>query len=407
MSTEWPSIADVDALSRDEHALYALYARMHAEAPVRWDERALGMGCWTVAPHAEVAALLRDPRLSADRSGAYRFFLPPTEEGTLVGDTMAGLLAFKDPPDHTRLRGLVSKAFTPRAVEAMRPRVEAIVTELVDEIVAAGGETELMSRFAYPLPVAVICEMLGLPREDVPRIAPWLEDFVRFFGAMRGLKRVLASARELRSYFDALFAERRANPRDDLLTALVEAEQDKERLSADELFQTVVFLFAAGHHTTTNLIGNGVLALLRHPDELARLRAHPELTSNAIEEMLRYDPAVQMVARLARQPLTVRDRRVEAGQLLLLVVGAANRDPAVFDRPDTLSVTRDNASKHVAFGIGPHFCLGAALARLEARVAFDALLGRFREWELGGPLVWTENFTLRGLESLPLRLRAA
>lgn len=407
MTAEWPSIADVDALSRHEHTLYALYARMHAEAPVRWDERALGMGCWTVAPHAEVAALLRDPRLSADRSGAYRFFLPPTEDGALVGDTMAGLLAFKDPPDHTRLRGLVSKAFTPRAVEAMQPRVEAIVTSLVDEIVAAGGETELMSRLAFPLPVTVICEMLGLPREDVPRIAPWLEDFVRFFGAMRGLKRVLASARELRTYFDALFAERRKRPRDDLLTALVEAEQDQERLSADEFFQTVVFLFAAGHHTTTNLIGNGVLALLRHPDELSRLRAEPGLVPNAIEEMLRYDPAVQMVARVAREPITVRDQRVEAGQLLVLALGAANRDPTVFARPDTLSVARENANKHVAFGIGPHFCLGAALARLEARVAFEALLARFDAWELAGPLAWTENFTLRGLETLPLRLSPA
>lgn len=394
---EWPTFASPE-LAIDP---YPFYARSHAEAPMRWDPTAFGFGCWMLASHPAVASVVRDPRFSADRSIAYRVFLPDTEEGRLVGDTIGRVLGFRDPPDHTRLRGLISKVFTPRAIEQLRPRIE----QTVESLLATEGSIDLMSTLAYPLPVTVICEMLGVPRDDATRIKPWVDDYALYFGAIRGQKKVLATMPLLRDYFHGLFAERRKQPGDDLLSALIRAEEAGEGLTSDELFDIVSFLFLAGHHTTTNLIGNGMLALLRHPEQLERLRADPSLLPNAVEELLRYDSAVQFIGRIAREDMVIAGSSVAAGQLVVLMVGAANRDPTVFAAPDELDVTRPNAGKHLAFGGGIHFCIGAPLARLEAVVAFSALLRRFRNIEPAGEPEWIPNLNLRGMHSLPLSAR--
>ena len=274
---DWPTFTSPE-LALDP---YPFYQRSHEEAPMRWDATAFGFGCWMLASHSAIATVLRDPRFSADRSIAYRAYLPDSDDGRLVGETISNALAFRDPPDHTRLRRLISNVFTPRAIEQLRPRIERIVDELLD----TSGPIDLMTTLSYPLPVTVICEMLGVPRDDAERIKPWVDDYAMYFGAIRGLKKVLVSMRELHAYFHGLFAERRKQPGDDLLSGLLRVEESGERLSSDELFHIVSFLFLAGHHTTTNLIGNGMLALLRHPGQLAKLRGDPTQLGNAVEEL--------------------------------------------------------------------------------------------------------------------------
>jgi cytochrome P450 len=318
-------------------------------------------------------------------------------------------LIWLNPPRHTRLRGLLGSVLTPRAVTAYEPQVTQRVGELLDPL-AGGGDVDLLDELAFPLPVAVIGTMLGVPSADWPSFRRLVREVtlcVEPSPTGEQLAIADAAARELNGYFDALIAERRANPRDDMISTLVAAEIDGERLTEGELSSLVQFLFGAGFETTTNLIGNGTLALLRQPEQLELLRADPSLIGGAVEELLRFDASVQPTMRTAFDDLVVDDHVVPAGESMLLLLGAANRDPARYPDPDRLDVTR-TAVRPLSFSAGIHFCLGAALARLEGRVAFTELLRRFRGIELLDPSPrWKSNLTLHGLEELPVRLTPA
>ncbi|HEY0498978.1 MAG TPA: cytochrome P450 [Kutzneria sp.] len=310
-----------------------------------------------------------------------------------------------NPPDHTRLRGLVSKAFTRKVVERLTPMIEQTTTELV--AAACGNTVNLMDAIARPLPVAVISELLDVPVEDRDLIVAWSHDMARGldpdFLIPEGVRERQFKAREaFRQYMLQLADKRRADPGEDLLSGLVQVQEAGDVLSEAELLTTCILLLIAGHETTVNLIGNGVLALLRNPAELARLRAEPALAERAVEEFLRYDPPVQFTARIALQDTVVGSFDAPAGSAAILLFGAANRDPEVCEDPDRLDISREPA-RHLAFGHGPHFCLGAPLARLEGRIVFEAL-ARLDVLEAAGEPTYNDNIILRGLRELPVRL---
>ena len=303
-----------------------------------------------------------------------------------------------DPPDHTRLRSLVSRAFTPRTVEGLRARIEHVIEEHLDAVADQGG-MDVIASLAYPLPVIIIAEMLGIPPEDHAKFKHWSDEVIRGMGVStdednRASRR---PQRELRAYFEGIAAARRREPREDLLSAMIAAEEEGDRLTADELYETCELLLIAGHETTTNLIGNGLLALLRHPDQFDLLRREPERIEHATEELLRYDSPVQATTRIITEDMTFAGRKVKAGEQLALLIGAANRDPAQFPEPDRLDVTREDV-KHVGFGHGIHFCLGAPLARIEAPAAFRAMLERFPNMKLDATVKpkFKDNVILRG-----------
>jgi cytochrome P450 len=305
-----------------------------------------------------------------------------------------------DPPDHTRLRKLVSKAFTPRTVERLRPHVAELVQEMLDDVDPAGFD--LIAGLGYPLPVTVICELLGIPVEDRHLFGPWSSDASRMLDAdldQATIQRGLMAFMQLVNYLNGIFEERRAAPRDDLLSALLAAEEEGDRLSEEELRSTVVLLFVAGHETTMNLIGNGTVAMLRQRREWERLVADPSLAPGAVEESLRFDGPVHVTARAATVPSTVGDVQVEPGQGVVTLLAAANRDPERFPDPDRFDVTRPD-NQHLTFSHGIHYCLGAALARLEGQEVFKALVQRFPTLDLVEEPVHREHFVLRGYQAV-------
>jgi cytochrome P450 len=311
-----------------------------------------------------------------------------------------------DPPDHTRLRGLVSKAFTVRTVEGLRPRVQQVVDELIDEI-QRKGEMEVIEDLAYPLPVIIICEMLGVPPSDHERFKGWSRDLARgldpdFIQPVEAIERRFETLQAFHEYFRELIARRRASPSDDLLTALVHAEEKGDSLDENELLAICTLLLVAGHETTVNLIGNGVLTLLRHRDQLERLWADRSLIKSAVEEILRFDPPVQFDGRVALIDIEVGGVTVAQGEQPLLILAAANRDPDQFEAPDAFDITRAD-NHHLSFGHGLHFCLGAPLARLEGQLALSTLVGRLPLMELAVDRPeYKENLILRGLAALPV-----
>lgn len=360
------------------------------------------LGVHIVARHEDVATLLAhraastrpDPVTSGIPEDALRF--------------LSRVLLFMDGEEHTRLRKLVNRAFTPRAVERLRSRVAEIADQLLDELVER-GEAELLADFAFPLPITVIADMLGVPASDqgafraqVPKLTPLLE----VNSGPDALERAGEALWFFATYFQPLFEQRRAEPRDDLLSALVHAEVDGDRLDPIDALITAILLLGAGHETTMNLLGNGLLALLRHPDQLALVRDGEVPAIQAVEELLRYDPPVQLTARRFTEAVEVSSGEVipEGGFAMLLLAGA-NRDPRVFADPERLDVTRTDV-RHLSFGHGPHYCLGAALARLEAEVAFPKLLRRLPGLELAGEVHFRPTTTLRGVTALPLTFRA-
>jgi pimeloyl-[acyl-carrier protein] synthase len=387
---------------------YPLYHRLRADDPVHRS----ALGFWVLTRHADVLAVLRDQRMSRDprRSERVELLRSSAEvDELLASEEAAPSMLFVDPPDHTRLRTLVNKAFTPAAVERLRPRVEAIVAGLLDRVAGAGA-MDVVEDLAYPLPVTVICELFGVPTADRDQFRAWSRELVHLLDplvASDALERALQARLALRGYLRGLIAERRAHPAGDLLTALIAAEdQGHQQLTEDELVSMCVLLLVAGHETTVNLIANGLLALLRNPGERARLQADAALAGSAVEELLRYDSPVQLTSRHALADLDIGGRRVGAGETVVAVLGAANRDPAQFPDPDRLDLARA-PNRHVAFGGGIHFCLGAPLARMEARVAIPAMLTRLPGLELGRqPPVRRATVTLRGLASLPVAFRA-
>jgi cytochrome P450 len=375
---------------------YPLYHRLRIEDPVHWSP----MGFWVLTRYDDVTMALRDPRFG--RAGFDELLRARFGES---GFDLSML--FRDPPDHTRLRMLVSKAFTPRVVERLRPRIQQVVDGLLDAVHPARA-MDVIADLAYPLPVTVICEMLGVPGGDRARFRQWSEAIARSLDAiaMPGdpeiVERGNAARRALADYFRALIAERRQAPRADLLSELIAAEEQGDRLSEPELLATCMLLFVAGHETTVNLIGNGLLALLRHPAELRRLREDPSLVESAVEELLRYDGPAQRTGRMPSVDVEIDGRTIRKGDLLLAVIGAANRDPAHFPEPDRLDLTRGD-NHHLAFGWGIHFCLGASLARAEAQLAINTVLRRMPALALATSAPeWREASALRGLRALPV-----
>jgi len=378
---------------------YPTYHVLRREDPVHHSP----LGFWVLTRYADVIASLRDPRLIKEPIAAFvaaRF-------GMAVPPGLGLSMLDRDPPDHTRLRGLVSKAFTPKALESLRPRIQQIVDGLLDQI-ERRGEMDLIEEFAYPLPVIVICEMLGVPVKDHERFKHWGLDIARGLDAImlppdsEVGKRSVSGRRALAEYFRALIAERRAAPRDDMLSALIAAEEAGDKLSEEELLASCILLLVAGHETTVNLIGNGTLALLKHPEQLRRLRENPGLIGSAVEELLRYDGPVQRTARIPSEDLVIGGKTIPKGEMVMPFLGAANRDPAQFPDPDRLDITRTD-NRHIAFGMGIHFCLGAPLARMEGQIAISTLLRRLPKLALASQRPeHRQSLTLRGLVSLPV-----
>ncbi|HYX44823.1 MAG TPA: cytochrome P450 [Acidimicrobiales bacterium] len=381
---------------------YSRYAALRAHAPVHHS----AIGFWVLTRYDDCQQLLRDPRVGKDFSNAADALGLGEEqraEQAAFRNDHSNML-FADPPDHTRLRGLATRAFTPRTVEALRPSIVTLVDELLDGF--GDGEVDVMDTLAFPLPVTVIGEMLGVPAEDRPRFRPLVRASTAVLELAitpEALAEATAASNTMEEYFRDLVAERRARPRDDLLTQLIEAEDKGDQLSEYELISTAILLFAAGFETTTHLIGNGVLALLRNPEQLDRLRHDRGLLRSAVEELLRYDSPVQITARTAYEEIEIGGYSVEPGSAVLALLGAANRDPQRFRDPDRLDVGRSEGGP-LSFGSGIHYCLGAALARLEFAIVLDRLLDRFPTWELvGGPPRHRDSLTLRGLVDLRVR----
>jgi len=358
-------------------------------------------GLWFLTRYDDVVAALRDPRLSAER---FQLTLPEMQSSALIS-SLSTMMLLRDPPHHTRLRALVSKAFTPRIVENLRPRIQEIVDRLIDAVQPA-GRMELMQDLAAPLPVVVIAQLLGIPVEDRAQFKRWSDALLVIADgtlAPAGFADAERSAAEFKEYLGGIIARRRAHPADDMISGLLAAQEREDRLTADELFSTCVLLLIAGHETTSNLIGNGMLALLRHLDQLALLRDNPPLIRGAIEELLRYESPVQLTSRVAKEDFEIRDKHVCKGQEVCLGLAAANRDPEEFAEPDRLDITRAD-NQHVAFGHGLHFCLGAPLARLEGQIAILTLLRRLPGLRLATDAVeWREGIMMRSLKALPLR----
>jgi cytochrome P450 len=357
------------------------------------------------AREADVSFILRDKRFGKDFVGRIQRRYGADAMKEPVYQNMRHWMVQLDPPDHTRLRGLVVKAFTARRIEDLRPRIQAIVDETLDRT-APRGHMDLVSDFAFRLPVTVICEMLGIPEEDHEmfitgsRVSGRLLDPVPLTRAE--LDDANAGNALLAAYFRRLFERRRREPGDDLTTQLVQVEEEGSKLSEEELTANIMLLFGAGHETTVNLIANGLLALFRHPDQLRLLRERPDLTGNAVEEFLRFESSVQLSARTALEPTEVGGVAVDAGETILCLLGAANRDPAVYHDPDRLDITRSDV-RPLSFGGGIHYCLGAQLARLEATIAIETLLRRLPGLRLDDPdrPDRLPTFVLRGLRSLP------
>ncbi|WP_194392417.1 cytochrome P450 [Bradyrhizobium sp. CCBAU 51765] len=363
-------------------------------------------GQFVTSRHADVSLVMRDKRFGKDFVERTTRRYGPEIMNEPVFRSMSYWMLQADPPDHTRLRGLVVKAFTARRVEDMRPRIQQIVDEAIDAVIDR-GHMDLIEDFAFRLPVTIICDMLGIPEEHREVFYKSSRDGGRLLDPVplseEEIKQGNAGNLMAQMYFQQLFELRRRTPGDDLITQLVQAEEDGNKLTNEELTANIILLFGAGHETTVNLIGNGLLALHRNPDQLALLKARPELMEGAIEEFLRYDSSVQMTGRVALEDVDLGGVTIPRGESVLCLLGSANRDPAVYpDRPDRLDVTRANV-KPLSFGGGIHFCLGAQLARIEAEIAIATLLRRLPDLRIDdveNP-EWRPTFVLRGLKRLP------
>jgi cytochrome P450 len=380
---------------------YPLYHRLRAEDPVYWD---VFLHAWVVTRYADVVRVFE--RFSADRT-------PTPEQLAAIGmaalspiaQVMVRQMLFLDPPAHTRVRSLAARAFTPRRVERLRAHIQEIVEDLLDGV-AAAGSMDIIADLAYPLPAIVTAEMLGVPPTDRDQLKAWSEDFAEVLGNFQHnpdrVSRLLRSLDDMTAYFRGAVRRDRDHPTEGLIHALATVEVEGDRLSEDEVIANTIVTMVGGQETTTNLIGNGVLSLLRHPDQLDKLRDDPSLTPSAVEELLRYESPSQHTARLAPEDMQLGGTLIRKRQAVIAVMGAANRDPARFPDPDWLDICRPD-NRHVAFGWAGHFCFGAPLARIEGQIAFGTLLRRFPNLRLRpGPLTWRPNLGLRGLTALPV-----
>jgi cytochrome P450 len=386
---------------------YPLYHRLRAHAPVHWDPY---LHAWIVTRYDDVITVLS--RFSADRSPAPEYFEAlGAPEVAPVARVMVRQMLFLDGHAHTRLRTLAAPGFLPGRVRALRGHIQEITNRLIDDIQARGtGRMDLLADFAEPLPAIVTAEMLGVPVEDHVKLKEWSVTFAEMLGNFQHnpdrLPGVQRAVENLSAYFQARIDEQRKKPRDGLIHVLMTSEVDGDRLNDQEVVANCIVTMVGGLETTTNLIGNGILSLLRNPDQLARLRAEPDLMPAAVEELLRYESPSQHTGRLAPDDVVLGGQTIRKRQAVIAVMAAGNRDPARFPDPDRLDFDRPD-NRHLAFGWGAHFCFGAPLARIEGQIAFESLLRRFPVLELTGePLVWRANLGLRGLEALPLSFRA-
>jgi cytochrome P450 len=381
---------------------YAQYARLRADDPVHHSDLLEG---WVLTRYDDVNTLLRDPTVSSDLDNASPTPLVEAQrERQRQTGRQSDTLVLRDEPDHSRLRKLLQKPFGPRQVERLRQMVSQRVDDAMADLLPRGA-MDVVADFAYPLPVSVFCEMLGFPDDDSPQIRDWVQ------AVARGLDPVLDAAErqrvdelteELYSYLEDQIEVKRAAPTDDVLTELVHAEEDGDRLTRSELVAQLITLYVAGHEPITALVGNGLLALLRQPEQLALLQDQPELLGNAIQELLRYDGPNQFVRRVATRPLVMGGKEIAPGDVIYPGVGAANRDPARWDDPDAVHVDRPDASQHLQFGTGIHHCLGTHLARLTAEIALGAVLTRLDDLALAGEPIWNDRMVLRAVGSLPI-----
>ncbi|GAA1380398.1 cytochrome P450 [Pseudonocardia kongjuensis] len=398
-------VADADLLSPEAVAdPYPLLAAMREHDPVHWSER---FRSWFVTRFDDVSTALRDPRFSSDRITPYRRAKlegPDADPALRAAFGVLGeWMVFKDPPDHTRLRRLLSRSFTPRAVGRIAPRITELVDELLDA--APPGRIDVVRDLAYPLTASVIAEMLGVPRADQERFKEWSDRITGLvFGGLSDTDRHRSGAEgmgELTGYLTELVARREREPADDLLSGLITARDEQDALTHDEVIATGVLLLFAGHETTTNLIGCGVRAMLAHPGQAARMAADPALVNGAVEEMLRFDGPAKTVVRLMADDVELRGRVLRRGQRVFLSPSAANRDPAAFDDPDTFDITR-RQGRQLGFGVGMHYCLGAPLARLETAIAVPRILERLPGAVPAGEPHWAPVLLSRGMERFPL-----
>ncbi len=380
---------------------YPLYHQLRSEDPVHWDHF---LHAWVVTRYADVVTVFQ--RFSANRT-------PTPEQLTALGlsaltplaQVMVRQMLFLDPPAHGRVRGLASKAFTPRRVETLRSHIQDIIDSLLNAV-QAKGSMDVIADLAYPLPAIVTAEMLGVPTSDHMQLIQWSADFAQVLGNFQHnperAPQVLRSLEEMILYFRAAIREHQEHPQDDLISALITAEIDGDRLTEEEVIANLIVTMVGGQETTTNLIGNGLLSLLRHPDQFEKLQADLSLVPSAVEELLRYESPSQQTARLAPADVELGGKTIRKRQAVIAVMGAANRDPERFPDPDRLDISRQN-NRHVAFAWASHFCFGAPLARLEGQITFETVLRRMPNITLEpGPIIWRENLGLRGLIALPV-----
>ncbi|MGU3437392.1 cytochrome P450 family protein [Actinomycetes bacterium M1A6_2h] len=399
MTSEADRLEIVDSSFFDDP--YAFYDRWHDQGPVHHVRLVNGREAYVVTGYAEGRAALADPRLHKSADRATELFQRRSGVRYTVGEGLSSSMLNSDPPDHTRLRSLVNKAFTARSIASMRPRIEAITTELLDAMDDRNA-ADLIGDFAVPLPITVICELLGVPYEDRDDFRAWTDTLLTV-AVSRDQGR---AARAMSDYLRGLIESKRTNPTDDMLTSLVEARDEGDRLSETELVSTAFLLLVAGHETTVNLIGSGAHALLHNPDQLALLRDDPSLVGNAVEEFLRFDGPINFATlRYTREPVVIGGVEIPADQFVYVALLSANRDGDKFGNPDVLDISRPTGG-HVAFGYGIHYCVGAPLARMEAQIAFSQLLQRFPNLHLApSEPTYRESYLIRGLTQLPVRLR--
>ncbi len=415
---------------------YPFYEQLRNHDPVHWDEE---LGFWVLSRYADVDSLYTDDRFSRAQ-GLMRGFERLSESERQIVEpvyhSFSKTVFYADPPYHTHLRGLMNHAFTPRRVERLRPYIQGVVNELLSVAQSKGGTVDVIRDLAYPLPVIVIAELLGLPASDRDRFKKWSDDLFAILGTVRHkptelLERAAQSLSEMADYVKDLSRKRRESPQDDLLTALLAVTNEEEAqscphphastapqatdvlthereaastLTEEELVSNINILLSTGHETTTHLIGNGLLALLQHPEQMQKLQSQPALLSSAIEEMLRYDNPVQITYRSALEDAEIQGKLIRKGDLVNSILGSANRDPQRFSNPDRFEITR-NEGRHLGFGIGIHFCIGAPLVRLEAEIVFETILRCFPKISLATDnLEWQEHPIFRGLKSLPVHL---
>lgn len=386
-----------------------MYARMHEGGPLHLLDVDGKWAAWAIFSHAECSSVAKDPRLSAKRAQQMLSLLPleSQPEFTELARMLNLWLIFMDAPEHTRLRKLLNKGFSPAAVEGLRPQVDAIVDRMLTPL-QPGSEVELMREFANPMPVRIISEMLGVPQELHQTFVEWSRAIAVFRGNPDRTVEQARAAQDaliaMTDFFRKTVAERRRNKGHDLISLLIDIEEDGEVLTEEELYAQCIALLFAGHETTRNLIGNGMYTLLKYPEATAELREKPEMIRSAVEEILRFESPVQFTARVLKEDIEVCGQRIPKRWSILCMLGAANRDPKQFKEPDQLNLKRLN-NQHLAFSAGPHFCIGNQLARLEGQISLLSLVQRFPKMKLAGPTPeWAATFGFRGLTSLPVVL---